>query len=83
MFDHYECDSEGSSDRIVIATERGYTNAEVYSGYSETYEGKLIYGDFNSYGFTEFFAEDGDEGGRLYIDDYMVSKTSAKDWCWG
>ena len=82
VVDHYEC-SAGASDRIVIATERGFTLAEVYSGYSATHEGKLIFGDLNSYGFTDFFDEDGDEAGRLYVEDYMASESTARDWCWG
>jgi len=82
VVDHYRC-TAGLSDRIVIATERGFTNAQVYSGYSETYEDKLIFGDLHSYGFTDFLTEDGYEGGRLYIDDYMASKSTAQKWCWG
>ena len=81
VVDHYQCNA-GLSDRIVIATARGFTNAQVYSGYSETYEDKLIFGELHSYGFTDFLTEDGDEGGRLYIDDYMVSESTARKWCW-
>jgi len=36
IVDHYECDGDGSSDRIIIATNMGYTLAEVYGGYSAT-----------------------------------------------
>ena len=76
--DHYTC---STYDRIVIETRRGFSNAEVYRGYSYTVEGKIIFGDLESYGFTEIYDEDGDEVGRLYIDDYMVSKSTAEEWC--
>jgi hypothetical protein len=81
VVDHYECDA--AYDRIIIATERGYSLAEVYSGYNHTYEGHLIFGDLNSYGFTDFLDEDGDDAGRLYIDDYMADEGTAREFCWG
>ena len=33
IVDHYECDGDGSSDCIIVATNLGYTRAEVYSVY--------------------------------------------------
>ena len=83
IVDHYECDGDGSSDRIIIATNMGYTLAEVYGGYSATYEDDLIFGDLNSYGFTDFLDENGDDAGRLYIEDYMASEGTAREFCWG
>lgn len=83
VVDHYECDGEGSSDRIVIATELGFTLAEVYSGYRSANEGDLIVGDFHSYGFTDFYDDNGNDAGRLYIEDYMTSETTAREFCWG
>ena len=76
--DHYTCNI---SDRIVIETRRGYTNAEVYRGYGATHEGEILYGEFHSYGFTDIYDENGTEVGRLYIDDYMVGESSAVEWC--
>jgi hypothetical protein len=81
--DHYECDGEGSSDRIIISTKLGFTLAEVYHGYSDTHEGHLIFGDFNSYGFTDFRDEGGNDAGKLYVEDYMASEGTARDFCWG
>ena len=75
--DHYTCETY---DHIVIATNRGYTLAEVYSGYSDTYEGHILEGDLHSYGFTDIY-KDGEEVGRIYVDDYMVGKSAANDWC--
>lgn len=76
--DHYECEP---SDRVIIETSKGYTLAEVYSGYGAAIEGKVILGDFHSYGFTEFFDSNGDQRGRLYIDDWMASDSTAIEWC--
>lgn len=80
--DHYKCEGEGSSDRIVIETNMGFTLAQVYSGYSATFEDRKIYGDLNSYGFKDVTNENGDEA-RIYIDDYMATEDSAREWCWG
>lgn len=76
--DHYTCTTY---DRIVIETRLGYTNAEVYGGYGATVEGGIIFGELHSFGFTDIYDADGDEVGRLYIDDYMVGESSAIDWC--
>ena len=75
--DHYRCKTY---DHIVIATQSGYTLAEVYSGYTDTYEGHVLEGDLHSYGFTEIY-KDGEEVGRIYVDDYMASESAANDWC--
>ena len=37
-------------------------------------------GDLHSYGFNEIY-KDGEEVGRIYVDDYMASESAAKDWC--
>ena len=80
VLDHYQCETY---DYIVIETDMGYTNAQVYSGYSDTYEGYIIYGDFHSYGFTDIYDRYGDEVGYLWIDDYMVGRSTALEWCYG
>ena len=77
VLDHYQCNS---SDHIVIETNLGYTLAEVYSGYSDTYEGHIIFGELHSYGFKEIFKK-GKNVGRIYVDNYMVGKSSALKWC--
>lgn len=76
--DHYTC---STYDRIVIETNRGYSNAEVYRGYNATLEGDIIYGELHSYGFTDIYDVNGRDIGRLYIDDYMVSESLAVEWC--
>ena len=79
VLDHYTCNTY---DRIVIETTWGYTSAEVYSGYGATYEGNVILGDFNSFGFTNFFDTSGNERGRLYIDNYWLGEDEATEWCY-
>ena len=79
VLDHYECETY---DHIVIQTKRGFTLAEVYKGYRNTYEGDLVCGDLHSYGFTQIYDEDGEEIGRLYVDDYLVGESSAAEWCY-
>jgi hypothetical protein len=75
--DHYKCETY---DHIVIETNRGFTLAQVYSGYSDTYEGHIIEGDLHSYGYTEIY-KDGEEVGRIYVEDYMAGESAAQDWC--
>tara|TARA_S200000501_G_C20767970_1_gene719197 strand:- start:638 stop:964 length:327 start_codon:yes stop_codon:yes gene_type:complete len=79
VLDHYECKS---SDHIVIETNLGYTLAEVYAGYSKTHEGHIVYGDLHSYSFKKIYDEDGKKIGRLWLDDYMASESSALEWCY-
>jgi len=65
------------SDRVVIATRMGFTLAEQYSG--SFYKDDRVYGDLNSFGFTD--VKVGSGSGRIYIDDYMASVEKAKQWC--
>ena len=78
VYDHYTC---STYDHIVIETNYGYTLAQVYSGYNDTYEGSVLEGELNSYGFTEIY-KNGIEVGEIYIDDYMVNDSDAKNWCY-
>ena len=32
---------------------------------------------------TDFLDENGDDAGRLYIEDYMASESTAREFCWG
>jgi hypothetical protein len=79
VLDHYECKSY---DHIVIETRMGYTLAEVYDGYGNTHEGHVVYGDLHSYFFKEIYDEDGNQIGRLYLEDYMVGESRALEWCY-
>lgn len=69
------------SDRMVIATRRGFTLAEQYRGRFR--EGDRVYGELNRYGFKDVKIGDPQNGrsGRVYIDDYAVDESTAKRWC--
>tara|TARA_B110000459_G_C16138970_1_gene285653 strand:+ start:64 stop:363 length:300 start_codon:yes stop_codon:yes gene_type:complete len=79
--DDYYC----VSDHLVFETSMGYVTAEWYLGtlYSDNY----FYGDFNSYGFKDVYSSQQDaeneenRRGRIWIDDYMLSRSSAMEWC--
>ena len=75
--DDYECES----DHMVFETSSGYILAEWYSG--SLHSGNFFYGDFHSYGFKDVYDNNNDEYslGRIYIEDYMVSYSSAEEWC--
>tara|TARA_B110000003_G_C16254295_1_gene380340 strand:- start:21 stop:341 length:321 start_codon:yes stop_codon:yes gene_type:complete len=79
VLDHYECKSH---DHIVIETSMGYTLAEVYEGYENTYEGHVVYGNLHAYFFNEIYDEDGNQIGSLYLEDYMVDESRALKWCY-
>jgi hypothetical protein len=66
-------------DRVVIATNLGFTLGEQYSGNFD--KDDKVYGALNSYGFKDVLVNE--SAGRLYIDDYMASRDKAKTWCFG
>ncbi len=80
-YDDYEC----KSDHMVFETSSGYVLAEWYSG--SLHSGNSFYADFHSYGFKYVYGNeedadnDEDSRGRIYIEDYMVSYSSAMEWC--
>ena len=79
--DDYKCEG----DHMVLETSYGFTLAEWYSG--SLYEGKGVYGDLHSYGFSDLYdyeedmERESDDVGRIYIDDYMKSRDDALKWC--
>ncbi len=49
---------------------------EWYGGH-EPSKGESIVGELRSYGFKDVFYPDSGRSGRVYVDDYMLSKSSA------
>lgn len=49
---------------------------EWYGGYDPN-EGESIIGELRSYGMKDIFYPDSNSSGRVYVDDYMLSRTSA------
>ena len=80
-YDDYECES----DHMVFESSSGYILAEWFSG--TLHSGNYFYADFHSYGFKDVYSneEDAENGensrGRIWIDDYMMSESSAMEWC--
>ena len=80
-YDDYEC----KSDHMLFETSYGYVLAEWYSG--TLHSGNSFYADFHSYGFKYVYGneEDADNAknsrGRIWIDDYMASYSTAMEWC--
>lgn len=64
-------------DYIIIATNLGFVYAQQYSGNFD--KGDEVVGELNSYGFKDVLINK--SSGRLYIDDYMMSKTKAAEKC--
>jgi hypothetical protein len=62
----------------------GFYLLEWYGGH-DPIEGESIVGQIRSYGFKDVFYPDSSSSGRVYVDDYMLSKSSAieklKDKC--
>jgi hypothetical protein len=55
---------------------RGYYLIEWYGGYDPS-KGDIIVGDIGSYGFKDVYYPQQDREGRVYVDDYLLSKDNA------
>ena len=73
-------DSECSSSRMVFSNNLGFINAEWFGGIF--WEDRVQFADFHSFGMTDVLDEDGDEVGRIWVDDYWVSNSSASEFCY-
>jgi hypothetical protein len=67
------------SDLIIISTNMGFVAAEVYTGFFD--KGDEVVGNLNSYGL--FDVSTNGSSGSIYIDDYMLSRSSAVEKCFG
>ncbi len=68
-----------ASDYIVIYTDMGYVYAQQYSGSFD--KDDEVVGDLNNYGFKDVLVNS--SSGRLWIDDYMMSKSKVAEKCFG
>ena len=73
-------DSDCMSSRMVFSNNLGFINAEWYGGIF--WEDRVCFADFYSFGMTDFLDKDGDEVGRIWVDDYWVSNSSASEFCY-
>ena len=66
-------------DYIVINTNMGFVYAQQFIGSFD--KGDEIIGELNSYGFKDVLVNS--SSGRLWIDDYMLSRNRASEKCFG
>ena len=72
----YKCKKR---DYIVIETNLGFVYAQQYGGSFS--RGDEVVGELNSYGFKDVLVQS--SSGRLWIDDYMMSKSRVTEKCFG
>jgi hypothetical protein len=65
-------------DYIVISTAQGFVYAQQWSGSFD--KDDVVVGRLNSYGFKDVLVNG--RSARLWIDDYMLSRSSAADKCY-
>src|SRR5262245_24666712 len=68
----------GCKSYFIADGPKGYYLIEWYGGYDPS-KGDIIIGDIGSYGFKNVYYPKQDREGRVYIDDYLLSKGSAID----
>jgi hypothetical protein len=65
----------GCKSRYVVQTNMGYAILEWYGGNNPT-AGDVIVGDIDSYGFKDLYNVTQDASMRVYVEDYMLGKSS-------
>ena len=69
-----------SSNKIVIATQMGYTCGEVMNFPMRLDRGDVVAGNLESYGTHEIYNLTDDENFSLWIDNFWLSEEQAIDW---
>jgi hypothetical protein len=67
--------STSGCDYYVVETNLGYSVVEWYGG-PQPSNGDAIIGDLHSYGFTDVYFSRRDRTGRVYVEDYMLGRSS-------
>ncbi len=81
---HYD-DDYCVSDHLVFETTLGYVTAELFLG--DLNSDYYYYGEFNSFAFKDIYSSQQDAEnevnsiGRIWVDNWMVSESSAMEWC--
>ena len=65
----------GCKSRYVVETNMGYAILEWYGGNDPT-EGDVIVGEIDSYGFKDLYNVTQGASMRVYIEDYMLGRSS-------
>lgn len=63
-------------DYYIVETNIGYALLEWYGG-NDPNEGDKLVGDFESYGMKTIYNSTTDSETRVWVEDYMLSQTSA------
>lgn len=66
----------GCRSYFIADGPRGYYLLEWYGGYDPS-KGDVIVGDIGSYGFKDVYYPNQGREGRVYVDDYLLSKDRA------
>ena len=69
-----------SSNKIIIATQMGYTCGKVMSVPIMLSRGDVVAGDLESYGTHEIYNLTDDENFSMWIDNFWLSEEQAIDW---
>lgn len=64
----------GCGSRLIVETSMGYVLAEWFGG-SVPYEGDTLIGELESYGMKEIYILNRKSDTRLWIEDYMLSRS--------
>jgi hypothetical protein len=64
----------GCHSYFIADSSRGFYLLEWYGGYDPS-KGDVIVGDIASYGFKDVYYPRQDREGRIYVDDYALSKS--------
>jgi hypothetical protein len=63
----------GCRSYFIAEGPRGFYLLEWYGGYDPS-KGDVIVGEIGSYGFKDVYYSKQDRKGRIYVDDYLLSK---------
>ena len=66
-------------DFFVVETNKGYALLEWYGGVVTIWEGDEVYGDFESYGFTDVHIR-GRGDMSVWVEDYWVDEADAAEY---
>ena len=69
-----------SSNKIVIATQQGYTCGEVMNFPMRLDRGDVVVGDLESFGTHEIYNLTDDENFSVWIDNFWLSESQVRDW---
>jgi hypothetical protein len=64
-------------DYFIVEDGAGYYDVLQWYGQNDPDEGDILYGDFHTYGFKDFYNKTADAMTHEWIEDYLLSWSSA------